>query len=180
MNTLTLAAKTASIETIAADWNGLISEAKNFSESKIKLVNLGRRVGLGLQELCGHQQIGFSFFAQVQAQLPKTLTFEAAKKCVKLANVMPEPAQTMLDAHNAEQLLLEATGIIEEPKRIEAQTSREVAPATFFHSTLSDARDKILKRISEWDLWDDDTREGVRREIERAESWIAEVKRQLV
>ena len=177
--TLTLAAKTAAINSIAADWNALFIEAENFAESKIKLVNLGRRVGIGIQELCGHAQIGFSFFAQVQAQLPKTLTFEAAKKCVKLANVMPQPAKTLLDAHNAEQLLLEATGIIEEPKRIESQSSREVAPTTFFFNTLSTARERILSRINEWDSWDDDTRDGVRREIERAEQWIADVKGRL-
>ena len=175
-NQIELAAKNAALTKLVKDWSELVTAADGLAESKIKLVNLGRKIGICIQELCGHNQVNFTFFNSLAGQLPPTLTFEAAKKCVKLANSMPEPAKTLDDANRAEQLLLEATGMSDCPKRLEQHTSRDVAPATFFFSAFAEIREKVSKKIVGWSDWDDDTRDGVRREVERAEKWIAEVK----
>lgn len=179
MNTLALNARKKAIECINRDWAQLICEAGKISESKIKLVNLGRRIGIEIQEVCGRDQLAFGFFQGFSQDLPESLTFEAAKKCVKLANILPEPVKTIEDANRAEQLLLEAAGLVEAPKRLEAHTSRDVAPRTFFFTAFADLRIKVTQKIMDWEKWDDETREGVRQEVMRAEKWIADVKQSL-
>lgn len=171
-----IAAQIRAIAEVGKSWGEMVSEAQSLAASKIKLVNLARRVGIGIQEICGRDQLQLNFFQTFAAKLPPGLTFAAAKNCVKLANAMPEPAKTVEDANRAEQLVFEATGVMEAPKRLEQHTSRDVAPATFFFTTFAEIREKVNKKIAGWSEWDEETQEGVRREVERAEKWIAEVK----
>jgi|APGre2960657404_1045060.scaffolds.fasta_scaffold03325_3 hypothetical protein len=176
MNTLQIAARQAAIDGVASDWAELLNEAHDMARSKIRFVNLGRKIGIGIQEACGHNQIGFSFFNEIAAGLPASLNYEAARKCVKLANAMPQPAKTIEDAEAVEQLLLEASGVVDAPKRLEQHTTRDVAPATFFFKVFGELRERVSKKIATAKEWDEDTRGGVLTEINRAEKWIAELR----
>lgn len=176
MNTLPAAAKEKTLQGIATNWQKACAIAAQVGKSKIELVNLGRVIGLQIQELAGRDQITFYFFNQNAPALPPTLTFDAAKKCVKLANSLAQPVATIQEAERVEQMLLEATGTVEAPKRLEHHTSRDLPPATFFFSVFTDAREKITKKLAGVETWDDDTRESVKAEVARAEKWIADVK----
>ena len=145
----------------------------------VKLANIGRRIGIMLQALCKHDQISFAFFQAFDGQLPKGMDYNAAKKCVKLANAMPDEAKTVDDIRKAAQLCFEITGITDEPKRLEQQISREVSPVVFFNTVFSDIRVKVYEKIASWNSWDDMTRESVKTEIARAEKWISDIKARL-
>lgn len=173
---MNLTSKTEILTTISADWERALTIAKGVDASKIELVNTGRSIGLKLQSLAGKNQISFAYFHSLEDELPKSLSFESARKCVKLASSLKNPVATIAEANRAEQMMLEATGISEPRKRLGLHTSRDLPPATFFFSVFTDAREKITKKLSTIEDWDDDAKESVRGEIARAEKWIEEVK----
>jgi hypothetical protein len=179
MSNIELAAKSKTIEGINRNWDKVRSIAADIGQNKISLVNLGRVIGIQLQELAGRDQINFAFFNHHAADFPPSLNFEAAKKCVKLANNLAQPVKTIQEAERVEQMLLEATGTVDAPKRLEHHTSRDLPPATFFFSVFTDAREKITKKLAGASTWDDETRESVKAEVARAEKWLEQVKQQV-
>jgi len=174
-STLALAAKESTLAKIRLDWSRLLNMGDELESRKIKFVNLGREIGLSLQGLCGHEQMRLSFFENIKAELPDKLTFSAAQKCIKLANALADPVATIEEAGRAEQLLLQAAGIEDEPERSGPQAARDSTPDTFVFTTLATAKDRLMRRLADVSQWDELTRQSVREQIAKHKAWLVEI-----
>lgn len=172
-----VAARDASLRRIGQHWNHLGKLADQLSKNTIEFVNVGCQIGLALQGLCKHRQMHLSFFENVKAELPETLTFAAVQKFVRLANEYPGGVETLAEAQGAEQLMLQAAGLIESPHREGQQVAHrpETTPDIFVFTTLSALKQKLLVRLSDKESWMPETRASVREQIEKHKNWLEEV-----
>ena len=178
-NAVAAVAHTAAITKLSDDWEHMLALGVNVSQSKIKFVNLGREIGLGLQGLCQHEQIKLSFYENIKASLPASLTFAAAQRCIHLANNLAGPVTTVEEANQVEAQLLLAGGFMEVVHRVGSQASHDSTPDTFIFTTLATAKDRLLKKISEAASWDTETRASVWKQVEQFEATLALVKAKL-
>ena len=181
MNAIELHANSAQLTKIHADWAMFLNIGEQIRDRQINAVNLGREIGLGLQGICQHKQIDLAFFNQLQREkkLPENMNFSAAKRCVHLANALPEPVTSIEEAQRMMQEVFLAGGFMELTERTEPQRSHEQTLPTFVFSVFGAAKDRITKRIEDFSHLDDDSRETVRKQIEDHERWLREIKQKL-
>lgn len=172
-------ATTKLLEEINRKWESLKGLAEQQVSAKIEFANTGREIGLSLQILCKHTQMHLSFFEGIKDQLPATLCYASAQKCIKLANAYPEPIVTLQEAGEAEQWLLIATGEDEEPMRLVDRVANSSTPSTFIWNALSTVEDRIEKRIVSIEQWDNETRKIVKEQICKHRDWLDEVESKL-
>ena len=162
---------------------GVWAQMKNLGEQvvsrKVRLVNFGREFGLLMQELCAHEHMHFSFYENVKAELPDGVSFSAVQKCIHLAHALPAPAATFEEAQRAEQTVLLALGIADEPERKELQEAHEGTPVTVVFKTLAVARDRLTKLLARGPKMDAEMRASVREQIARHKDWVAEFEAQI-
>lgn len=179
MNQIELASKTALIKKLSQDWKDLSALGATLCEKKIEFVNLGREMGIGLQAMCQHEQMPFSFYQSIQKDLPKEFSFKLVQKCVSLANALPEPVKTINEANRVESQIMLALGFTEEPHRNEIQQSHYQTPYTSVVNVFIRARADLFKQFSDSAEWDSDMRKSVREEVEKFEKIIQELKAKL-
>lgn len=178
-NSVVIAADTAAITKLHLDWATLKDLGGSLSRNKIKFVNLGREIGLGLQGLCKHEQINLTFFEHHKSLFPESFTFQSAQRCVHLAKALERPIETLDEANRVECQMLLAGGFLEEPHRTEKQSSHYSTPDTFIFTTLAVAKERLLKRIGEAEDWDKETRASIVRQVEQFEATLAVIKAKL-
>lgn len=171
------AATDASIEKLAADWAEAMNLCGEIGSKQIEATNKAREIGLTLQGLCGHEQIHLSFYENLKDKLPKdgalkNFTFDAAKRCVHLANNLKQPVTTVAEAQRAIQTVFIAGGFVEIEGRSVAQLSHDSTPYSFILDSLLGLQTKLEKKIKDTPL-DEMTRGSVRREIEKHKTWLA-------
>lgn len=179
MNELNLQARNSGLKKLSQDWAAMLKLGGEVSTLKIQFVNLGREIGLGLQGLCGHEQMKLSFFENIKEQLPKGFTFFSAQRCIQIAHALPEPATTISEAVRVEVQLLFGCGLLDVPHREEAQQQHSRTPDTEVFSILASATDKLFKQFKTVAEWDAETRESISQQVEKFERLLAEIKSQL-
>lgn len=159
-------AKKTLFEGIAREWEAARGAADKAGKLEIEAVNRLRQVGMKLQEVTGREQVHLEFWHDLSEKLPKELTFKAAKFCVHLARNVTEPVKTLDEARRTRQLMFEAFGMADAPKRLEAQTQHDrnvwsdfVAGAASFSSLFTKlereapmlewGKDKLEKFVNE-------------------------------
>jgi hypothetical protein len=172
--------KNASLQKLARDWKKLSDLGHSVCDSKIKLVNLGREIGIGLQTICQHEQMSLSYFETIRTQLPEGFTYTAVQKCIHIANALPEPAKTIEQANHVEAQTMLALGLIEQPHRTAIQNRHESTPDTAIFMALASAKDKLFKQLETSKDWTASTKESVRIQVEKFEAVIAQIKTRLV
>lgn len=176
------AADEAALNRLQTDWQSLNTLLGRVEADQVQCVNLGREIGLYLQGLSGHKQIRFGFFEQLAEKFDDSMRgfdFNAAQKCVYLANTLPEPVKTLAEARNYIQPLFLAGGFIEVETRVEPQKSHEVPPTTFFGAMFGKTEVELKKRFAERTKWDAQTRESVRGVIDRHKKFLEELEQKL-
>jgi hypothetical protein len=168
-----------SIRKINQDWGELLSLGANVSEAKIQFVNRGREIGLTLIGLCGHEQMRLSFFENIKAKLPGTLTFNSVQKCIHLAHALPEPVRSVEEANRVETQMLLAGGFMELPHREGAQRSHEVSTDVFIFTTFATAKDRLFKKLEDAATWDEQTKASVRQQVESFRKALVEIEAKL-
>ena len=132
-----------------------LSRGERIKTDTVDAVNLGREIGMYLQEMCGHEQIGFEFWQkECGQQLP--FEFEAAKKFTSIARACPEPVTTIEEAFSMQQMVLRAGGLIELPEREEMHQRSNVSIVERFFREFTLIRlpfQKIVnqKPMEQWD-----------------------------
>jgi len=180
MTQIELQSKTASLDKLNRDWKKLSELGRAVCDSKIELVNLGREIGIGLQTLCQHEQMSLSFFETIKKQLPDGFNYLAVQKCIHIAIALPEPARTIDEANHVESQTMLALGLIDQPHRTAIQTRHDSTPDTAIFMTFAAAKDKLFRQFEASGQWTESTKESVRREVEKFEAVIAQIKTRLV
>jgi len=140
---------------------------KSVGYNLIASANLAREIGLELQGIAGAEQMGFGFYTSHCAKdLP--FDYEAVKQFISIARKVKEPVKTVEEAVPVLQQVLLRQGLIEMPCAREGpQNAHDTAPVTFVFHTLGTAWERIENRLKEPDKLDDETREGVKAELDR-------------
>lgn len=122
-------AQAALLASISHHWQKARDAASEAATIEVSAMNLLRIAGIQLQEANGgRQQIQFEFLERHRDALPKDFTFKAAKFCVHLAMTFPGEIKELGEVRAARQLMFEAFGQVEAPRRIEAQHAHESNP----------------------------------------------------
>ena len=175
---LELQASESLLAEINRKWESLRQLAEQQVAAKIEFANTGREIGVALQMLCKHTQMHLSFFEGIKAELPGTLGYVAAQKCIKLANAYPEPIVTLQEAGEAEQWLLIATGEDECPMAKD-RIANSSTPVSFVWNTCATMESKTEKRFESLNDWTKETREIVKERLEKHLEWGAGLKAKL-
>lgn len=130
-------AREALLESVQRDWDHAEQAADAAAKLELIAINRLRNCGLKLCEAAGREQIGFEFYRMHSDSLPKRMSFQALKFCVHLCRNFAEPIQTIDEARSARQMLFEAFGHSETPKRIAEQSAHESNPWNTFVSLSS-------------------------------------------
>jgi hypothetical protein len=134
---LAVKARTALLQSASRDWESARASVSEAARLEISALNKLRTCGLKMREAAGKEQVNFTFFRMCESSLPKTMSFQAAKFCVHLSRSLEKPIETLDEARSARQMLFEAFGHSQAPKRIEDQSSHEYNPWSDFVNVAS-------------------------------------------
>lgn len=150
-------ARDALLQSVKRDWDHAAEAADQAAKLELVAINRLRNCGLKLCEAAGREQIGFEFYRLHSDSLPKRMSFQALKFCVHLCRNFSEPIQTIDEARSARQMLFEAFGHSETPKRIAEQSAHESNPWNTFVSISSSFTGLFGKlETGEMDKWGQD------------------------
>lgn len=152
---LTVRAKEALLKSAGADWQSAKNAVDKAAGLELSALNWMRDCGLKLREAAGREQIGFQWYHTASKSLPKSMTFPALKFCVHLSRNFEKRIETIDEARSARQMLFEAFGHSETPRRIEEQVSHETNPWNDFVSMASSFTSLFSKlECDHMDKWD--------------------------
>lgn len=128
----------AGFKKMAAKWEAAKAIGKEAAQAEITGINLLREVGLWVQVVSNHEQLGFNFYHKRESQFPKDMSFRTAQVCVGLYRKFPNPITTIDEARPARQMLFEAVAGASVPKRVQEQNSHVYNPwDEFVSKTMS-------------------------------------------
>lgn len=160
-------ANEALFKEIQADWKESRKLIKESCELSVTGMNLLRAIGLRLQQASNHEQVSFDFYrlAHEQGKLPKDMTHEGCKLCVKLAQKYPDPINAIDQARAEYQPMLIVMGEQAPPKRGD-QTAHADNPWDSFFSwsaKFNSLETFARSNLKEWD------KDGLRQFIKAVE-----------
>ncbi len=103
-------------------------KVKSASKLQIEALNLLRLNGIDYQIASGKEQAHFDFWKKSQGKIHESFNFRMMQLCIKLANNFPNPIETLDESRAARQMMFEAFGEAESPKRLEAQVAHVKNP----------------------------------------------------
>jgi hypothetical protein len=172
-------ASQAEIIRIRANWSMYLNLGEQVESRMIRAAELLRILGLDLQGLCAHEQMDFSFFKRIEAELPERLTFQAVRTCMAIARAHPKPITDLKEANRLKQTLFEVGGFLESPTRATEQIAHTETPYVRFVNTFKSAQDKLTKELAGVEQWDIDMRIKVREQVRKFEAWAHETAEKL-
>lgn len=156
------------------------AQATGIEDHCVRAGRLGREIGMSFNEyhLPAHAESAEVYYNQHYKPVLK-MEFARFKWFMAISRKLPENPRTMQDVLPALQLTLFAGELIELPERAGPQQSHEQTPYTFFFNVLGGLKVDFEKRFKDVDKWDAQTRESVRKEIEKAEQWLEDARKRL-
>ncbi len=148
-------------------YKGFQAAGKSVGSNLIDAVNLAREIGLELQGISGTEQVSFSFFTTHCAKdLP--FDYETVRQFIAITRKIKEPVKTVEEAVPVLQHVCLAQGLLKLPEHRDGpQQSHDTQPVVFVFHTLGTAWERIENRIKDPASLDDETRNGVRDELDR-------------
>lgn len=140
------------------------------SEQLLKMLKLGREIGIGFKEWRGHEQMKFEFWASFArdnlSKLTEVTTIEDAERFIRIANRYPDDIEHFDGIAATVQMLLVDTPA----QRTEPQRASPVTPLTHFMNTIGTARERFEKWIEDepLDAWPESRIELLRPELKWA------------
>lgn len=129
-------AEIAFSEVVAQDWQAMEAACKTHLETTVEIAQLALKLGSNIEAWMNKSQMRFEefedWFRQHEDKLPKKLNSAAAHKLLKAHRQFPGGARDYRAAEQVCQLTFYATGLLPEPKRVEAQLATGRGPFESF------------------------------------------------
>lgn len=146
---------------------GFNAKCSDLASTHVELTNEARKIGMAIQQWCGHRQITLSFFENHKSELPARVTFEQVRTFVFISNKLPKPALSLADARTVWQEDFVAAGLLEMPKRLAKQTPTNQTHYGEFLSRLGKLRSELHDwlRDEPFDEWTEEARAVVKQQL---------------
>lgn len=167
-------AKAALLLSTSANWQRAKALVEEAARCEIRAINLMRDIGIALQEARQRERISFEWFngdrgkglAGACDSLPASVTFRALKFCVSLARSFSRPVTSLDEARHARQMMFEAFGQSQPPRRAKKQKGHDRNPWSAFVSGASSLSALVATLEAEpLDLWSPQKRDTFLRTI---------------
>lgn len=141
------------IATIGQDYAQFSDAVASIESSGIFAVNIARKLGIELKQICGHEQVNFKFWQAHGKELP--FKFESAKIFIAIADKVAEPVRTIQEAAAHMTGIFQAQGLLEMSERTEKQTRSTVSIMEKFFGAFTAARVPFEKALQDrpLDTW---------------------------
>ena len=173
----------AMAERLAADavkYAAFKSELRQVEKHSVPAANITRELGLSFEEYwLPNDAVPAENHFNAHYKPVLKMSFAVFRWIIAAARKLPEKSRSMEDLYPALKQMWFAGELIEEGERAEPQEAHDATPVVTVFDRLGKARvalDKTFEGIADWD---EDTRAGVREQVNRHEEWLRGIKAKL-